>query len=155
MKTIALLSILFAASCASSSTGFDNPNLQCGPGQEVGIEAGLQAPRMGAELSSQSDVQVVVQISNNSHHDFTVARVRAEQLYRDDAPYAFDDVYREVNLTIAEGQDHLFELPTTGRWTALADRDPMSVRSSLTLAATVELSSGETYHCRFSIPTPR
>jgi hypothetical protein len=157
MKTIALLSsILLFASCGSS-TDFAHPDIQCSPGQEVGIEAGLQTPRpTGAELSNERDVQLLVQVSNNSHHDFTVARVRVEQLYREDAPYAFDDVYREVNVTIPEGEDHLFELPTSGRWTAMADRDPMSVRSSsLSLAATVELASGEKYHCRYSVPVPR
>lgn len=158
MKTIALLltSILLLASCGSSA-GFANPVIQCAPGQEVGIEAGLNVPRAsGAEMGSNRDVSLLVQVSNNSHHDFTVARVRVEQLYREDSPYAFDDAYREVNETIPEGKDRMFELPTTGRWTELADRDPMSVKNgSLALGVTVELSTGERYYCRYSVPSPR
>jgi len=153
-KTLLLLPlVLLTAACASSSPDFGMPEtrvLDCD--NEVEIRAGFQGP--GTQMERIDDrVTTVIDVANNSHREIAVKWIRIEQVMMDSAPYRLENGYRTFNQPIAEGEDHQFEIPMTGR--GVRDRSGRSLHSNdLTLAVTVSLESGESYRCQFSVRAP-
>jgi hypothetical protein len=156
VKTIALLgSILLFASCSSSNSIVDETTFNCGSGQAVDIMAGLEMPQMrghGAEYGGQR-AKLMVNVFNNSHGEITVTNVSADQIADPDATYVFDRGNLTADVTIADGEEHTFELPMTGRTMGQPDfsrRTPPSI----VLAVRVKLSTGDSYLCRYEIASP-
>jgi hypothetical protein len=94
-----------------------------------------------------------VEVANNSRHDVVVKWIRVEQTHIETAPYRLGNGYRTFNETIRENEDHLFELPVTGR--GIRDYSGRSLQSSgLSLSVAVSLEGGDVYRCLFSVPAP-
>jgi hypothetical protein len=152
MKTVALLAIAFAfVSCASSDGIIDERLLDCGPGQAISIEAGLDSQFRLHEDGTEDRLDLIVEVSNNSNGDVTVKAIRAEQQHADDASYRFDSGYRKFDQVIEEGKDFTFHLPLSGRGVF---RDPNVQRygdRGLELVVTVILANGDSHRCLFVV----
>jgi hypothetical protein len=154
MKTIALCSILLFAACSSSDGLIDKRSLECGPGAAIEIEAGLDSPRVRGTELRDDNITLLVEVTNNSHEDITVRNIYAEQLSTQDANYLLDRGHLAPNATLSEDDSRTFKLPVSGR--PVPNFDPRRARGGdeLVLALTVELANGDSYRCRFSVPSP-
>ena len=152
MRTSALVSFVFFAACASSNGGFiDQQTFDCGPGQLVTIQAGLDSSNPHMEgMDDQHTLAVLV--GNNSAQDIVVKFVRVEQMSSAVVTYRIDANYRSVNQTIAEGDSGEVKIPLTGRSIRPEVDASSRLPEDVSLSVTVGLASGDQYHCVFSIP---
>ncbi|HEX8620267.1 MAG TPA: hypothetical protein VF911_21990 [Thermoanaerobaculia bacterium] len=149
MKTLALLLALLATSCASSNDGFIANDIEtCEPGSAIELQAGI------ADLQVMPDGRftALVEVGNNSDHDFTVKSVRLDALPRQDqARYDVQGGTRTFDQEIKEGTSHTFEIPMTMR-----SRDMTPQARGITLAVDVAinvvLADGDSARCRFVLP---
>ena len=158
MKFIALFAIAFLASCASSSTDIiDSRSLPCGPGQDIDVMAGLD--KSSVENRMDDRVQLLVNVSNNSHQELTVTSIRAEQSRTDQTRVLIDAGTRQFNHVLPEGKEHTFELPLLARLRELNEWDRLRERENrdrgIELAVTIQLSNGDSYRCVFDVGTIR
>lgn len=155
MKTIALLSLLALTACASSDGFVDDTVYDCSPGQELGIQAGLDGPQFADQMMGDQ-LTMLVEVSNNSHADVTVTMVRVDPIRDDSTEYALESAYAKVSQEIAEGEAHLFRLPVRGA--RVSSRDQTRRQSSrpraTAMSVWVQLSDGDSYRCRFYVPVP-
>lgn len=153
LKNTALCSLLFFfAACASPSAMIDQTS-DCGPGQDLEIRAALGDSRSGEFLGQNI---FLVEVANNSHEDVTVKRVRVEprelrQSSINSRRAPLNGAAKDFNQTIAEGTEHVFELPTTASAMLSPDMQDAVVSEELELHVTVELTSGESYRCAFAV----
>lgn len=151
MKWLAPFSLILIAACASSS-GFDERRgLDCSTG-EVEARVGFAGP--GTHMENVDDrLTISVEVSNNSHNDITVKWVRVEQIRGNNTEYFLDNGYGAFNETIPEADDHVFELSTKGQAQPNLSRRTQP-ESQLQLLVLFGLENGETYRCRFLVPSP-
>ncbi len=153
MKTSVLvpLSLFLLAACASRDGFIDQQVLECGPGQPVTIQAGLdaQGPRMEGVDDQHS---LIVLVGNNSHEEITVKFIRVEQHPDATAVYRFSGGRGNFDRAVAEGAEEEFKIPMTGR--PIRPEFEAQVRSgaAVSLDVTVGLSNGDQYRCAFEIP---
>ena len=153
MKTSVLLplSLFLLASCASRDGFIDQQTLECGPGQAVTIQAGLdaQGPRMEVMDDQHS---LVVLVGNNSHEEIVVKYIRVDQHPDATATYRFSGGRGSFDRTVGEGAEEEFKIPMTGR--PIRPEFETQVRSgaAVSLDVTVGLSNGDQYRCAFEIP---
>lgn len=145
-----LLLALLLPACSSSTDLIDQRSLGCDPGQDVSIQAGLNGAREQGMGSDRLDV--VVEVSNNSHDEVTVTFVRVDQGNAGEAPYRIENSYRRFDQVIPEGEDHTFELPTTGRINPQSSTRSISSSQGIEMIVTVGLSNGDSYRCVFAVP---
>ena len=150
MKWLAALSLIVFGACASSDF-IERKGLDCSTG-EVDARVGFAGP--GTHMDKVEDrLSVSVEVANNSHRDIVVKWVRVEQIRNSNTEYFLDNGYGTFNETIPEAGDHVFELPTRGRAEPNLSRRTQP-ESQLQLLVSFGLESGETYRCRFLVPSP-
>jgi hypothetical protein len=164
MKTIALLGtvLLSLAACSSSNKIIDHTTFDCGSGQALDIIAGLEMPSMRGRPGSDfggDRAKLVVNVFNNSHGDITVKNISVEQIVDPQTTYAFDRGNLNVDETIADGEEHTFEVPMTARGMNTPDVTSAQERergraSEMVMAVRVTLSTGDQYLCRYSVRAP-
>lgn len=153
MKILAALSLVFLAACASSGGFVDDRNAECGGESLIDVRVGLNAPAM--QMEQQGDrLTLLVEVSNNSSADIVVKTIRIEQLHAETAGYALEDGWASFDETIAEADDHTFEVPMNGRGLRSVN-DRRRIGSGLAVAAAVSLEDGRTLRCRFEIQGPQ
>jgi len=144
MKTTAALVLLLSVACASSTGVIDKRMFKCEPGQDIGIAAGFDDGSRSEEFGQR---EFLVQVANNSHNEVTVTSVRVEPSNRNRIP--LDGAFQSEDVTIAEGEDHVFHLPTRVSLTHERTRDlPLDGRV-VEFYVTVVLSNGDQYQCPF------
>lgn len=146
-----LLSVLLAG-CASRDGFIDDSTQQCEPGQPVSIQLGVDLPQ-GSRMEGMDDhLTIFVAVSNNSHQEITVTRVTIEQAFDHTAYYRIDSQSRTFNEVIPEGEEHAFELPTTGR--LLVRPQELAQARPPVMGVRVRLASGDEYYCRYQLRDP-
>ena len=155
MKKSALLLpfLLLAAACASKDGFIDEVAMECEPGQEVTIQAGLDTPSVQMERVDDQ-LTLLVEVSNNSHQELVVTFIRAEQVPDENQPYRLQSGYRKVDQPIEEGKEHLFKIPMTGRVVGVPNEYLGRANREIGLDVTVGLTNGNVYHCRFGARSP-
>ena len=162
MKTIALLGtvLLSLAACSSSNKIVDHTTFDCGSGQALDIVAALDMPSMrsrpGGDFGGDR-AKLIVNVFNNSHGDITVKNISVEQIVDPQTTYAFDRGNLNVDETIADGEEHTFEVPMTARGMNTPDLTSPRERdraSEMVMAVRVTLSTGDQYLCRYSVRAP-
>ncbi|MEO8382607.1 MAG: hypothetical protein ABI779_23310 [Acidobacteriota bacterium] len=153
MKTIVLSSILllFAAACASSDGVIQNA-FDCSPGQDLEIRATLDDPSRSGEQIGQ--YVFLVEVANNSHGELTVKSVRVdpdESARRVRGSLALERAQKEFNETIAEGTEHVFELPATSMGSAMQPLQNQVAPGPIEFVVTVVLTNGDSYRCPFAV----
>ena len=155
MKTALPLLLALLVSCASSDGFVDKRVNQCGPGQPVEMQVGLQG---GSNRSERMDdrLTLMVEVANNSADELTVKYIRVDPMAMDAqaGAYELQNAYKEVGETIASGDDQLFEIPVTGRMRTLDMQNRQRVSGAVDLAVTVGLEDGSSYRCRFRVAAP-
>lgn len=147
MKTIvsiALLALLLAA-CASPTAVIDKRMMRCGPGQDIEVRAGLADGSINQEDEGQ--LKYLVEIANNSHNDVVVHAVRIEPT--NDKGLGIDSAFKVFDQEIAEGEDHLFEVPASAVWTPRTGFEREGEGRRVEFRVTIDLSNGDSYHCPF------
>lgn len=153
MKALAALSLLLLAACASSD-GFEGGGLsECGGESLIDVRVGIAAPPVQWERTDDR-LMMYVEVSNNSSNDIVVKSVRIEQTHAETSAYNLDEGYASFNETIAEADDHTFEVPMTGRGMR-GINDRRETGSGLNVTASVMLEDGRTLRCRFDVQAPR
>lgn len=138
--------------CTSSDDFIDNRVMDC-ESSEIMIRVGIQGPGVSMELI-EDRLKMLVEVSNNSRNDIVVKWVRVDQLMTESAPFRFDNSYRAFDQTVAEGEDHLFELPTQGRGAGNVNQGLIRGEAQLMVGVSVGLASGDQYRCQFAVPAP-
>ena len=152
MKRLLIVALTLATGCSSSNDMVDRQFFNCAAGQDISVAAGLDSG-LNTEDPFDDRFTILVEVSNNSHHDVTVETIRVEQIAERSSRYLFDTAYGSYDQVIEPGKDHLFELATDGRLsTRTAD-----VRSAgrLGLDVYVALTNGSQYRCGFSVQPSR
>lgn len=148
MKTTALVCLLLLAACASPTAVMDQRQLQCGPGQDVEIRAGIADPATAREQNAE--YMILVEVANNSHEDVTVKSVGIDPEQRDDRrPVPFERVHRAYDQLIPEGTEHVFKIPAPPASMRMRGPYELSVSEAVEFFVTVSLSNGDSYRCRF------
>lgn len=147
MRATALLLLLLAA-CASPTAVIDNRTFRCGPGQDIEIRAGILDPTATREAAGT--LMYIVEIANNSHNDVTVQSIRLAPRGGEDQSM-LKPVVRNVDQSIPEGEDHVFEIPASDVWLQSGGLEPVLARQRLEFDATVRLTNGDSYHCSFAM----
>jgi hypothetical protein len=152
--TIALLSIAFAASCASSSGGFvDDQAQECA--YPIEVRAGLENMPGVRQERTDDQVTLIVEVANNGNEEFTVKSIRAEQVADETARYRFDTSFGTFNELIEDGKDHVFRLKLTGRSVGFQEMSRMrGSRDVISLAVSVYLVDGRSFRCEFEVGSP-
>lgn len=147
MKTTLLFAVVLLAACASPTAVIDQRAIPCGPGQEIGIAAGFED---GTEAGQYGQLAFLLEVANNSHDDITVLSVRVEPGQRNRV--RFEPSFDSTKVAIPEGEAHTYRLPTRIVTSPDADSSARAAvsRSSFEFFATVSLSNGDHYHCRFA-----
>ena len=147
MKTKLLFAIVLLAACASPTAVIDQRAITCEPGQEIGIAAGFED---GSEANHHGQLAFLLEVANNSHEEITVLSVRVEPSQRNRV--RFESSFDSTKITIPEGEAHTYRLPTRIVTSPDADSSARAMvsRSSFEFFATVSLSNGDHYHCRFA-----
>jgi len=149
-RALTLLSLSLLAACASND-GFIENNKRCGPGDEVGIEAGWGTPGSAMERNS-NQLTLLVRVFNNSNGEIRVKRVYADPMTMErDSPYEVERGSLDPNQVIAEGDEATFEVPMIGR-RRLDARAGTRANPSVDLSVTVLLEPDQSYRCRFELP---
>jgi hypothetical protein len=149
MKTIALLTIAFLFSCASSDGIIDERVRDCDSGGDISLIAGFDNLPAGQGVNDDR-FDLLLEISNNSHGEVTVTAIRVEQQHANTAAYRIDPAGKKFDDVIEEGKDKTFRLPLVGRRVLSQDRSSSVLGSNgLELVVTVTLSNGDSYRCLF------
>lgn len=156
MKVTALLSVLLLSAACASNDGFVRDTVKtCQPGADLEIQAGIDA---GAPNNERFDDQIdmIVEVSNNSHEDVTVKTVRVDPSHADSGRVDVVGGSKEVDEDVPEAQSKMFEIPiTVRRRGVLGPQSPSRVTAQwVDFAVTVVLSDGEAYRCSFRIAVP-
>lgn len=144
---------LLLLACTSATDVIDTRTLDCSPGQDLSIMAGMGG--QGAQEQSMDDrIEVLVDVGNNSDDEVTVSFIRIEQSMPEDATFRIENSYRKFNQVIPEGEDHTFQLPTRGRYVYQDPRRVIGASASqgLEVVVTVGLTNGDSYRCPFAFP---
>jgi hypothetical protein len=154
MRKAPLLVLLLATACASSPTAvMDERVLECAPGADISVQVGLDLPNARLETRDDS-LKVLVEVSNNSDDEITVKDIGVEQVTNEADVYRVDSGRRTFNVAVAEGDDHVFELPLLGRTLPRAFSNPSSIGGEVSLRVVTTLSNGDSYRCYFSVRAP-
>lgn len=150
MRLALTLTLFLSAACASND-GFVNQTRGCGPGEEVGIEAGWDV--QGASMERGDDrLTMLVRVSNNSSKEITVKAVRVDPMMMDrDTMYEIERGSRDFNQIIAEGDASTFEIPMMSR-RRMQDRTTGVRASGVDVAVTVLLEPDVSHRCQFRVP---
>lgn len=156
MKVTALLSVLLLSAACASNDGFVRDTVKtCQPGADLEIQAGIDA---GAPNNERFDDQIdmIVEVSNNSHEDVTVKTIRVDPSHADSGRVDVVGGSKEVDEDVPEAQSKMFEIPiTVRRRGVLGPQSPSRVTAQwVDFAVTVVLSDGEAYRCSFRIAVP-
>ncbi|MBV8520222.1 MAG: hypothetical protein JO197_22705 [Acidobacteria bacterium] len=157
MKTLAFCSLLLLAiGCSSSSNTdlLDHRTLQCEAGDDLAIQAGLEAPTQSTNEAFTGSLTMLVNVTNNSHQDYTITAIRIDPAQSsNDSTYDLISAYQKVNQVIPENEEHLFRLPVSGRSRGSAFSREHG-RQGVPFVLTVLASNGDQYRCQFSVPDP-
>jgi hypothetical protein len=154
MKTNGLLCaiLLLLSACATNDGFVANDIHQCEPGDPIEIQAGVVNP----DVPMDGRMTVLVEVSNNSDKDFTVANVRIDpqqNVANQQVAFDFQGGSRTFDREIKEGESYTFEIPVTIR---LRDSMNAGLSRGITVAAdaavTVKLADGDASRCRFVMP---
>jgi hypothetical protein len=152
MKTALLLLVLFFTAGCASKDGFEGESVHaCGPGDLVTIEAGVDLQGYNQMENMPARIMILVRVSNNSHEDIEVKFVRIDPLSQDNAVYRIENAYGEFSQVIKEGDDHIFEIPSTGQYMPRYEREVISRGGVPEAAVSVGLANGPVYRCRFAL----
>ena len=154
MKRVAIVALLLFIGCASSnsigSLGEDAA-LPCEHGP-VEVRISLSGFGVGSASETVDDrLTLEVEVANNSREDVVVKAIRAEQRSSETADYRVEGGYRGFNQTIAENEDHVFEIPMSGRVIQRPAAEYQTQRG-VEILISVYLASGSTYRCSFEVP---
>lgn len=154
-KSIALCTLLVLFSACASSADVDRQIFDCSPGNDIEIRAGLSNGQSGEHAGQYL---FLIEVANNSHEDVTVKRVRVDpregqRSTRRRAPLA--GAVKNVDATIAEGTEQVFELPASTSMMITEDFQNTVVDDVFELDVMVELSTGDTYRCPFEVQSRR
>lgn len=152
MKSAVCLAAILLAGCASRDGFIDQESIECAPGQPVSIQVGVDFSHTARMERADDQFSILVQVSNNSHDEVTVVRIRTEQAFESRASYQLDAQSRRFNETISPGEQHVFEIPTTGRVLVRPDEYPRAQAPVVTVR--VALANGDEYRCAFQIDDP-
>lgn len=147
MKTTALLlSLLLFAACASPTAVIDKHTFRCEPGQDISIAAGFDPGNQRGELGER---EFLVEVSNNSHADVTVTSVQIEP---SDRNRGLPGAYEKTDVTIAEGESHLFHLrPTSYALEPRRQQSTLGPSNVMDFFVMVRFSNGDAYRCPFRV----
>ncbi len=148
MKTFALLLALFAFSCASSNDDFLAKDVEtCEPGSEIELGAGM------AEMEQLGPGRMIalVEVSNNSDHDFTVKTVRVDPANRSAGRMEIQGGAREFGTEIPHGESETFEVPLYFTMRDRMDRMPRGSNVPFEATVAVTLADGSSARCRFAL----
>jgi len=154
MKKLALLPVLLLTLACSSATKLsDDRVFDCSPGQDLEVNAGLEAVGNRAVLQPGEEAAFLVEVANNSHEDVTIASIRIDPSTMSKTTVEIEPTFSAVNYELAQGKDHLFRFPTRVRTTPLTEPQPQarSFTSSASLRVTLTLTNGDAYRCSFSM----
>ncbi len=151
VKTALLLvAALLSAACASSDGFIDETVHMCDPGDPISIEAGAETDDDSmtgpGEAIIPSRIVFRVRVSNNSRDEVEVRSIRVDQPTGGTPIFVFDNAQRQFKEVIPEGEDHTFEIPSTGKWSR---RNTTS--RAVEVNVTVGLANGDVYRCRFAV----
>lgn len=145
MKPAFTLLLLLLTACASSTDIIDERVLPCGSGQDIEVRAGFDDGMLHGEVGGQ--MKYLVEVANNSHHDVTVKSIRIDP--QSERVPGIERAYRQYDQLIAEGEDHVFELPSSEVLNWRSDLDRRTALQRLEFVVVVSLSDGDSYRCRF------
>jgi len=158
VKRLTLLPLLFTLlACGSSKDQFgiakQNFFEDCQHGS-VEVMVGLSG--QGTTSEDRSDAMTFnVEVANNSRQDIVVKAIRVEVRPSEVITYRLDNTYRQFNQTIAENEEHVFELPTTGHGAPTDPRRQGSGSNAIDVVVSVTLEGGDEYRCRYQVPGPQ
>lgn len=154
MKTLALISMLLLLGACASPTAIVEGNFDCSPGQDLEIRAGLSDPSRMGEQTGQ--YLFLVEVANNSSGDLTVKSIRVDPRDRSRAAgdIPLQSAGKSYDETIAEGSEHVFELPATGFGSWSRSAGSQVSRVPLEFVVTVNLTNGDSYRCPFGVERP-
>lgn len=158
MRTRTLLPLVLLLAACGSSNDFgipENPTLgDCERG-EVQVRAGISDAREGKDISSDW-LEFSVEVANMAKgKDLVVKSIRIDPRGTENVPYVFDTVARTFNQTIPENEEHVFQLPTTGKRTPVnLKQSAIGEQNRLIFLVTMTLESGETYRCQYENRVP-
>lgn len=150
----ALLAVLLTA-CGSSSDLIDSETIACA---EMGNEVTVLLSGVNVETSPSQSMSVVdpqvtidVEVSNNTNREIVVKSIVLRPRNQSGARFELNNAYGKFNETIAEGEEHVFTLRTTGRWRR-SITDVIDPSAGVEVETRVELENGQTYRCQFAVP---
>lgn len=150
-KTIAALTLLLFA-CSSATDVIDQRSMECGPGQDLEIRAGLAPPEVAGSVGQ---LMFLVEVANNSHADVTVDHILIAPLQgQRERPgqVALERVHRSVKQLIAEGTEHVFELPASRfRLPSSPTELEFEGLGGYEFSVQVVLTNGDAYRCPFAV----
>jgi hypothetical protein len=155
MPKSAVVLLLLLAGCASSGSDLvTERTLPCGPGQDIDIMAYMAMPRGGSELGGRTSLVFTVNVFNTSDRDIDVKLITVEPVTT--GGMSVERGYRDFDVTVAEGEEHSFEIPMAARlpeFGSREDRNRTDVREPgvTALAVKITLGNGDTYLCRYSM----
>jgi hypothetical protein len=158
VKRLTLLPLLLIlAACGSSKDQFGiaktNFLEDC---QHGGVEIMVGLSGQGTTGEDRSDPMTFnVEVANNSRQDIVVKTIRVEVRPSETITYRLDNTYRQFNQTIAENEEHVFELPTAGHGAPTDPRRQGSGSSAIDLLVSVTLEGGDEYRCRYQVQGPQ
>ena len=145
---IAAFVALLLPACASPTAVIDERSMECGPGRDVEIRSGIDAPGTISEM--QSAYTFLVEVANNSHQDVTVTSVRIEPTRtRSGRPSRIAQVHQAYDQLIPEGTEHVFKIPGRSFAGVVSAPDAMARTDEHEYRVSVQLSNGDSYHCLF------
>ena len=152
MKTLALLLAIYLTACATKDDFIGANEVEnCQPGSDIELQVGTAE---GTILPDGRAV-VLVEVANNSDHDFTVESVRVDPQPQSEGRGRYDMVggTRNFDREVPEAEDALFEVPITVRMRDTFDN--VNRQQSVTVvqvAVTVKLTDGSSARCHFALP---
>ncbi len=152
MKTFALLLAILLTACASKDGFIADEVENCQPGSDIELQAGTGE----GQILPDGRVVVLVEVANNSDHDFTVQSVRVDSLPPQEgrSQYELQGATRNFDREVPEAEDTLFEIPVVVRSRRMID-NPAGQRgftAAVEVAVTVKLTDGSSARCHFAIP---
>ena len=145
-----MLCVLLFAACASRD-GFVDQRRGCGPGEEIGVEAGWETSVASMDRLGQDRRVMLVRVSNNSNRERTVKFVRVDPLnLQRDGEWQVEAGARDADKVIAEGEAATFDIDMMTR-RRIYDR-AVTVQRELDVSVVVVLDAEESIQCRFRVP---
>ena len=140
---------LFAA-CASRNDGFVEQVRGCGPGEEIGVEAGWESSSVSSDQLGETRQVMLVRVSNNSDRERTVKFVRVDPLnLQRDGEWLMEGGARDGDKVIPEGEAATFDIDMMSR--RRIDQRGLIAQRELDVAVTVVLDEEESIRCRFRV----